>query len=104
MNTAYINGRIYTVDSKNSTAQAMLVKDGKIELVGTNEDIYNAAVNAETIDLEGKCVLPAFFEAHAHISAAVSVMYDIPLGDLKTPRNMHRQLKIIMPDIPTLNS
>lgn len=82
MSTAYINGKIYTIDKKESVAEAVLIEDGKFKLIGTNEEVLNADPNARVENLEGKCVLPAFFEAHAHISAAVSTMYDIPLNDL----------------------
>jgi hypothetical protein len=33
------NGIIYTVDSLNTMAEAMAVKDGKILAVGNNQDI-----------------------------------------------------------------
>jgi predicted amidohydrolase YtcJ len=40
---AFVNGRIYTVDSERSWAEAILVEDGKISLVGSSEDIAAAA-------------------------------------------------------------
>ncbi len=35
----YYNGKIYTLDDKNTIAEAIAVKDGKILSVGTNKEI-----------------------------------------------------------------
>ncbi|HTR28060.1 MAG TPA: amidohydrolase [Puia sp.] len=60
------NGKIYTVDSAFSVAEAMAVKAGKIIAVGKDADIRNEYTAANTIDLGGKPVYPGFIDAHAH--------------------------------------
>ncbi|MDB5195652.1 MAG: amidohydrolase, partial [Flaviaesturariibacter sp.] len=60
------NANIYTVDARFSKAQAMAIKDGKIEAVGTTKALlakYNAT---QKINAEGKTVYPGFIDAHAH--------------------------------------
>ena len=60
------NAVVYTVDSAFSTADAFVVKGGKIIAVGkgdTLEQKYNAR---HVIDAEGKPVYPGFIDAHAH--------------------------------------
>ena len=60
---AFINGNIYTPDTN---VQALAVKNGRIEKVGSNKDIL--LLNpTETIDLKGKTVLPGFIDSHLHL-------------------------------------
>ena len=37
--TIYFNGNVITVDENNSIAQAVLVEDGRIIKVGTNDEV-----------------------------------------------------------------
>ncbi len=64
-----LNGNILTVDAKDSVAQALAIRDGKIIAVGSNEDIA-ALVGPDTdqIDLDGLTVTPGLMDAHAHFS------------------------------------
>ncbi len=60
------NAVVYTVDNKFTTADAFVVRSGKIVSVGkadTLEQKYNAR---EVIDAGGKPVYPGFIDAHAH--------------------------------------
>jgi predicted amidohydrolase YtcJ len=64
-----INGKVITVDSKFSIAQAVAVKDGKIVAVGTNDEIkILAGKRTKTLDLKGKTMLPGINDTHCHIS------------------------------------
>ena len=63
----YINGQIYTVDSSKSWAEAVAVKSGKITFVGTNDEAKSIEAK-ETVDLDGKMMLPGFIEAHGHVT------------------------------------
>jgi predicted amidohydrolase YtcJ len=66
---AIINGKIITVDSKFSIAQAVAVKDGKIVAVGMNDEIKSlAGKGTKTIDLKGGAMLPGLNDTHCHIS------------------------------------
>ncbi len=77
--TLYFNGNIITVDSKQPVADAMLVKDGKIESVGTLESIDHDIKNLQKRDLKGATVLPGFIDVHTHfaLSMFLSEMYDL---------------------------
>ncbi|HEY4108946.1 amidohydrolase [Puia sp.] len=61
-----VHGKIYTVDSAFTRAEALAVKDGKILAVGSDADIQNNYTAAETVDLGGKAVYPGFIDAHGH--------------------------------------
>ncbi len=60
------NATIYTVDSSFSTAEAMVVKDGKIVATGKLVDLEEKYDSKEKMDADGKFIYPGFIDAHAH--------------------------------------
>jgi hypothetical protein len=64
---AIIGGKVVTVDSKFSIAQAVAVKGDRIVAVGTNQDIKSLiGRDTKVIDLKGKTVLPVINDSHMH--------------------------------------
>jgi len=61
------NGKIYTVDQKNTVVEAVAVKDGKILETGSTNEI-NSYIGEETttIDLNGRLMTPGLIEGHGH--------------------------------------
>jgi imidazolonepropionase len=45
----------------------MLIVDGRIDTIGTSDEIEKKARGAETIDVGGRVVLPGFVDAHTHL-------------------------------------
>jgi imidazolonepropionase len=45
----------------------LLIRDGKIDIVGPSDEIEKKAANAEVVDLGGRLVLPGFVDAHTHL-------------------------------------
>ena len=45
----------------------LLIRDGRIELVGSSSEIEKKRGDAEVIDARGKVVLPGFVDAHTHL-------------------------------------
>lgn len=75
------NGRVLTVDAKDSIAQAVAVKDGRIAAVGSNEDIKaHVGQGTQVIDLRGRTATPSLIDTHVHFSAAAS-LYTLDLSD-----------------------
>lgn len=78
MRYIYKNGNIYTMDDKNSKAQAMVIEDSKIIYIGDN---LGAELYAETdscaVDLQGKTVLPGLIEGHTHLDKLGEVSMQI---------------------------
>jgi imidazolonepropionase len=54
----------------------LLIRDGRIELVGSSSEIEKKAGDAEVIDARGKVVLPGFVDAHTHLVFAGSRLDD----------------------------
>ncbi len=63
------NATIYTVDSSFSTAEAMVVKDGKIVATGQTADLEKKYDPKEKLDAGGKFIYPGFIDAHAHFTS-----------------------------------
>lgn len=65
----YKNGTILTVDGKDTVAQAVAVREGKVVAVGTSAQI-DAYVGAATqvVDLAGKTMIPGIYDAHSHFT------------------------------------
>ncbi len=64
------NGKVVTLDKRESLAEAVAVKFGKLLAVGSNEEV-TPLIGAETkaIDLKGRTVIPGFIESHCHMSS-----------------------------------
>jgi predicted amidohydrolase YtcJ len=62
----FLHGKIYTVDSAFTRAEALAVRDGKIVAVGSDADLEARYTAARTIDLGGKAMYPGFIDAHGH--------------------------------------
>ena len=45
----------------------MLIRGGRIDVVGPSTEIENKASDAEVIDARGKVILPGFVDAHTHL-------------------------------------
>ncbi len=66
------NGAIYTIDSKNPTAQAIAVKGKLITYVGSNDGVKPfEGDKTQVIDLKGQMLLPGFVDSHIHPSLAM---------------------------------
>jgi len=64
---AYINGSIHTFDRNLTIVDSLLVRDGIIQLIGTQAEVIKSTdQSTEIIDLEGRMMMPSFHDAHAH--------------------------------------
>ncbi|MCX6621859.1 MAG: amidohydrolase family protein [Acidobacteria bacterium] len=63
------NANILTMDSRNPSAEAVAISDGRFLFVGSHSDVRNAArAAARQVDLGGRTVVPGFIDAHTHPS------------------------------------
>lgn len=93
MKKLYFNGNIITVDQNESIAEAILIEDGKIKAVGSNDEILSLGNDAEKIDLEKKTVLPGFIDPHGHIVAIAQTLMIVMLGDVTSKEELLERLR-----------
>lgn len=62
------HAKIYTVDEKFSTADAMAISEGKIIAIGSNDEILKKYEADEMLDAAGKTIFPGFIDAHCHFT------------------------------------
>jgi predicted amidohydrolase YtcJ len=89
------HGRVLTVDSRDSIAQALAVRDGKIVAVGSDEQILRLAGDAtRRIDLHGRTATPGLIDSHAHIAdGGVEQLYHVHLGDAESVAEVVRRIQ-----------
>lgn len=82
--TLVYNATIYTVDSVFSTADAMVLQDGKILETGRLEDLEQKYVPAEKLDAAGKFIYPGFIDGHAHFVGYATGLTELNLTETKS--------------------
>lgn len=85
--TVYYGGYIYSGEDGRAV-EAVVIEDGKFAYTGSYEGALRAAgEGCAQVDLQGKMMLPSFFEAHAHPNMALLLdLYNLPYsGDAPTP-------------------
>ena len=60
------NAVIYTVDETFTKAEAFAIKNGKIIAVGSQNKIESNYKSLDTINAEGKTIVPGLIDAHCH--------------------------------------
>ena len=73
LDIAYINGKVYTVDQKFSTATAFGISDDRFAIVGTDQEVLaHCTPETPVVDLKGQVVLPGLTDAHLHVTGTRS--------------------------------
>lgn len=63
-----VNGKVLTVDARDSIVQAVVAKGDRILKAGTNAEIRAlAGPKTHVLDLRGKTVTPGIIDSHAHV-------------------------------------
>ncbi|GHF26491.1 amidohydrolase [Kordiimonas sediminis] len=104
--TILTGGTIYTMDTSQTVASAMAVKDGKIVALGTVDEMQAYSGDAtQTIDLNGATVFPGFTDAHVHVAGGGEGLRGLTLHDAQTPDVMLAKIKAYAdahPDMPVI--
>jgi predicted amidohydrolase YtcJ len=81
-----LGGKVLTVDPRDSIAEAIAVKDGRILAVGGSQPVSRfIGAHTKIIRLRGQTVMPGIVDAHTHLEgiAAFHRMLDIHVPPLK---------------------
>ena len=72
------NGRVITMNDDELFAEAVLVEDGKIVAVGSNDEILAMKDDdTEVRDLEGNCLMPSFIHFSIPLSMAKNKSFEV---------------------------
>jgi predicted amidohydrolase YtcJ len=76
-----VNGKVYTVDSRQPRAQAFAVKDGRFVAVGSTADIRAlAGKNTQVFDAGQMTFVPGFNDSHNH-APGNELLYEVLVGN-----------------------
>jgi predicted amidohydrolase YtcJ len=65
---AFLNGRVLTIDPDRPQAEALLIRHGRVVVVGTTGEVADACRPAsERYDLRGRVVVPGLVDGHCHM-------------------------------------
>ena len=86
------NGKIVTVDSAFSIAQALAIRGDRFVAVGTNDAVRRTAGPAtRVIDLRGRTVIPGLIDGHLHNEGGAADE-EPAAGDLEFRHGCHGRL------------
>jgi predicted amidohydrolase YtcJ len=85
----YVNAKIWTGDTLNPSATVIAVKGEKIVYVGDDATKFTAN---ETIDVQGKQLLPGFTDNHTHFLSAGYALSSVKLKDAKTKEEFIKRI------------
>jgi len=78
------NAIVYTVNNNFSTAEAFVVKGGKIIAVGKDDSLENIYKAHHVIDAGGRAVYPGFIDAHSHFYGYGLSLQQVALEGIKS--------------------
>ena len=88
------NGFVYTADSSNTIAEAVVIKDRKFIYVGDDEGADNfIGDKTKVIDLEKRMLLPGFIDAHCHPISSYRYFNELNLYGLKSAEEIQSAIK-----------
>jgi predicted amidohydrolase YtcJ len=85
------NGVVITVDARDSLAQALAIRDGKIVFVGSSAEARRlVGEKTEVVDLHGRAATPGLIDTHVHFSEPAD---NLDLGDARTMADVIAKVK-----------
>ncbi len=92
--TAFINGKIYTVNEKQPLAQSVVTEGNKILFVGSDKEVKKyISADTKIIDLKGKLMLPGFIDSHTHFISGGFYLTGLDLNPAKSRAEFIQILK-----------
>jgi predicted amidohydrolase YtcJ len=90
-----LGGKIYTVNEKQPTVEAVVVKNDKIEFAGTEKEAREwVGDSTKVIDLKGKTMTPGFIEGHGHLMGVGYNELDLDLMGVKSFEELVEKVKV----------
>jgi predicted amidohydrolase YtcJ len=94
-----VNGRIHTMDARNTIARTVSIRNGRFVAVGDTTPAR--APNTRVVDLKGRTVVPGIIEGHIHsVSLANRPGYHTILENTTSIREIQEALAMRRKDVP----
>jgi len=93
--TVLVNGKILTLDARDSIAQALAIRQGKIVAVGSMAEVL-PSMGPETmlVDLHGRTATPGLIDSHGHFAdGGVAELYDADLSSASSIADLLQRLR-----------
>jgi predicted amidohydrolase YtcJ len=89
-----INGKIWTVQKTQPEVRALAVWQGRILAAGNTDDIKKlSGPQTLVIDLQGRRVVPGFYDSHVHLLGSGQRLSEVALKDAKDEAEFGRRLR-----------
>jgi hypothetical protein len=100
--TLYFNGKVLTLQEGNATASAMLVTGSRISAVGTLEEVSRQLPEeVQPVNLQGRCVMPGFNDAHVHVWKVGQLeAFIIDLRNIESIQALQQKVKQVADTLP----
>ena len=95
----FVNGHVLTMDASGTIAEAVSVRDGRIEAIGRSEALLEAADEQTlVVDLRGRTLMPGFVDAHGHFPGSGQTVFSAdlnspPIGDITSMPQLLERLQ-----------
>jgi len=97
-----IGGKLHTQDERYPQATAVVLRNGRVQFVGSDEEITAmAGPGAQVIDLDGHLVLPGMTDAHFHYYDWALGLRRLPLAEAQSRTDVQRKLARRADEIPS---
>ena len=76
-----VSGTIYTADDEAPTVEAVIIRDGRFNYVGTLEGaLKDVAQDHQRLELASRVAYPGFIESHGHLSSLGEAITNLALN------------------------
>ena len=70
VDAVFVNGEIITIVDSQPKAEAVAIRQGRIQAVGSRDEVMAlAGPDTTVVDLDGRTLLPGFVDSHGHVYA-----------------------------------
>src|SRR5262249_32094854 len=95
------NARVYTVDENRPRVSALAVRDGRVQLVGSDrEALALRGPSTHVIDATGHTIIPGMVDAHAHLLGLGLALHSVSLVATKSYDEVVARVTPRVKDVP----